>query len=115
MPPLDFDWHVHTERSYCSEPPLSFDDLRREADRKGLRGFAITDHTAHLYFPEKRAWRYELIEDYAVFEEVREQGNPKLEQYLEEVRSLRGDGILAGIEVEAAVSGELIVDDDLAR
>ncbi|MEW6356865.1 MAG: PHP domain-containing protein [Planctomycetota bacterium] len=115
MPLLDFDWHVHTERSYCSEPPLSLDDLRREAERKGLRGFAVTDHTAHLYFPENRAWRYEFIEDYSVFARVRDEGNPRLEKYLNDLRPLRGDGILAGIEVEAAVSGELIVDERLAR
>lgn len=115
MTPFDFDWHVHTERSYCSEPPLSIDDLRREAERKGLAGFAITDHTAHFYFPEKEAWRYAFLEDYSLFEKVREERNPLLESYLREMKALRGDGILAGIEVEAAMSGELIVDEALAR
>ncbi len=113
--PFDFDWHVHTERSYCSETPLSIEHLRREAERKGLIGFAITDHSAHFYFPEKEAWRYPFIGDYSVFEKARERGNARVEEYLKDLGAFRGDGILSGIEVEAAVTGELILDEALAR
>jgi len=110
---FDFDWHVHTEWSYCSEPPLTLDDIARRAREIGLRGFAITDHSPHIYFDSREAWRYKFISDFAEFEEVRERGNARFRQYIAEVRRYSHAGVLVGSEVEISLSGELIIDEEI--
>lgn len=107
--PFDFDWHVHTVLSYCHEGELTVENLVALARQRGLKGFAVTDHSSHLYFPSPEAWRYQYMLDAARREEVRPEGDRRISAYIANLRRFCKDGVWAGMEVEPTMQGELIL------
>ena len=63
---FEYDYHVHTVLSYCHEGDLTVDNLVRAARRRGLKGFAVTDHSAHIYFDRPTVSRHSYILNYQV-------------------------------------------------
>lgn len=110
---FEYDYHVHTNLSYCHEGDLSLERLVRIAPLKGLKGFAVTNHAHHLYFDNKTAWKYEYILNYQLFEDVKDLGNKKFEEHIVSIRTYRSKtdiDILLGTEVEVAKNGKLLFD-----
>jgi DNA polymerase (family 10) len=107
--PFNFDWHVHTVLSYCHEGELTVENLVALAQERGLAGFAITDHTSHLYFPSPEAWHYKYMVDTALWEARREEGDRRIAAYIANLRRFYGNGVRAGVEVEPTIKGELIL------
>ncbi|MBM4045555.1 MAG: PHP domain-containing protein [Planctomycetes bacterium] len=116
---FDFDYHVHTKLSYCSEGELTVDALRQQARARGLKGFAITDHTAHLYFDGKAAWQYPYITDFTRFSDLLETRRPNFEGYLAMLAQQKaandGPAILTGTETDVAANGQLVFDTRYRR
>ena len=107
--PFNFDWHVHTVLSYCHEGELTVENLVALAKERGLAGFAITDHTSHLYFPSPEAWHYKYLVDTSLWEAKREEGDRRVTAYIANLRRFHDKGVLAGVEVEPTLKGELIL------
>jgi histidinol phosphatase-like PHP family hydrolase len=109
------DFHAHTSLSYCAEDPISPRDYADAIARGALRRAAITNHGFALYFPEDLAWSWRYMTDPSLFDEYREWGNRRILPHLDEVESLRGQGLLTGMEVEMMADGRLTVDPEVRK
>lgn len=110
---FEYDYHVHTNLSYCHEGDLSLERLVEIAPTKGLKGFAVTNHAHHLYFDNRSAWKYDYILNYQLFEDVKDKGSEKFKEHIALLRAYRsktGIDILLGTEVDVARNGELVFD-----
>ena len=105
-----YDYHVHTILSYCHEGELTIDNLIKAAREKTLKGFAITDHSSHLYFDRPVVSKHRYLLNYDVFLETLEARNGRFEKYLDTIDSYRSANVLTGTEVDVAVNGRLIFD-----
>ena len=107
---FEYDYHVHTTLSFCHEGDLTVDNLIKKAQERGLEGFAVTDHSSHLYFDRPTVSRHEYLVNYDVFLEGREHGNRQFEKYLNMLEGYRTANVLTGAEVDVSANGELIFD-----
>jgi histidinol phosphatase-like PHP family hydrolase len=108
------DCHAHTSLSYCAERGISPSDyVAAISSGKTLRSVAITNHGFAVYFPEDLAWSWRFMEEPSLFTERMAWGNERLIPHLEEVESLRDQGLRTGLEVEMMKGGRLTVDPAL--
>ncbi|MFC1714569.1 PHP domain-containing protein [Candidatus Poribacteria bacterium] len=107
---FEYDYHVHTTLSYCHEGELTIDNLVKAAQETDLEGFAITDHSAHVYFDRPTVSRHQYLLNYDIFLETLESGNDKFEKYLDMIDMYRTANVLTGTEVDVAANGKLIFD-----
>ena len=107
---FEYDYHVHTTLSFCHEGDLTVDNLIKMARERGLEGFAVTDHSSHLYFDRPTVSRHEYLVNYDVFLEWREQGNRRFQEYLDMLNGYRDANVLTGAEVDVSANGGLIFD-----
>jgi histidinol phosphatase-like PHP family hydrolase len=107
---FEYDYHVHTTLSYCHEGDLTVDNLIKAARGRGLEGFAVTDHSPHIYFDRPAVSRHQYLLNYDVFLETLESGNRKFEEYLDMLAGYRSANVLTGTEVDVAANGKLIFD-----
>jgi histidinol phosphatase-like PHP family hydrolase len=109
------DRHAHTAGlSYCVEDPISVADYVAAIERgETLQSVAITNHGFAIYFPYDLAWSWRYMTEPALFDEHLEWGNRRFIPHLDEVDSLRGRGLLTGVEVEMMADGRLTVDPRL--
>ena len=107
---FEYDYHVHTTLSYCHEGDLTVNNLIKAARERGLEGFAVTDHSPHIYFDRRAVSEHQYLLDYDVFLEVLESGDRRFEEYLDMLAGYRSANVLTGTEVDVAVNGELIFD-----
>ncbi len=107
---FEYDYHVHTTLSYCHEGDLTVDNLIKAARERDLKGFAVTDHSPHIYFDRPAVSRHQYLLNYDVFLKMLDSGNGKFEEYLDMLAGYRSANVLAGTEVDVAVNGELIFD-----
>ena len=107
---FEYDYHVHTTLSYCHEGDLTVDNLIKAARERGLEGFAVTDHSPHIYFDRRSVSEHQYLLDYDVFLEVLESGDRRFEEYLDMLAGYRSANVLTGAEVDVAINGELIFD-----
>ena len=107
---FEYDYHVHTTLSYCHEGELTIDNLVKAAQKRGLAGFAITDHSSHLYFDRQAVSRHEYILNYDIFLEELGPENGKFAKYLGMIDQYRDANVLTGTEVDVAANGKLILE-----
>jgi histidinol phosphatase-like PHP family hydrolase len=107
---FEYDYHVHTTLSYCHEGDLTVDNLIKVARERGLKGFAIADHSAHIYFDRPVVSTHEYILNYDVFLKAIENESFKFEQYLNMLAGYKDSNVLTSTEVDVAVNGRLIFD-----
>jgi histidinol phosphatase-like PHP family hydrolase len=107
---FEYDYHVHTTLSYCHEGDLTVDNLIAAAQERGLEGFAVADHSAHIYFDRPTVSRHEYILNYDVFLEAKESSRWKFEEYLDMLAGYKDANVLTSSEVDVAANGELILD-----
>lgn len=111
MPMRFFDCHCHTERSDCSED-VSLDmyvNIARESDAV----FAITDHSAHIFYPPESPWAFWGEGAEALFEQCHAQGMARCAQYAQDLRAAQTGGMLVGVELDALPDGRVVFDPDL--
>jgi DNA polymerase (family 10) len=107
---FEYDYHVHTTLSYCHEGELTVDNLVKAARKRGLAGFAVTDHSPHVYFDRPTVSRHQYLLNYDIFLEKIEAGNGEFEKYLDMIDAYKDENVLAGTEVDVAANGRLILD-----
>ncbi|MBD3182191.1 PHP domain-containing protein [Candidatus Poribacteria bacterium] len=107
---FEYDYHVHTKLSYCHEGELTVDNLLSAAKEKGLRGFAITDHTSHLYFERKIIFSHEHLRNYSIFLDAIGTERDNFVNYLDMLELYKDQNVLTGTETDADLNGELIFD-----
>ncbi len=107
---FDYDYHVHTTLSYCHEGELTIDNLIKAARGRDLEGFAITDHSSHLYFDRSTVSKHQYLRNYDIFLETLESEDWKFSEYLDMIDRYKDANVLTGVEVDVAENGELIFD-----
>ena len=105
------DCHCHTERSDCSEDV----SLERYAELAPVCGFsfAITDHSAHLFYPPDNKWAFWTDAAEALFEEHYQAGLARCARYVTDVRAVQTGGMLLGVELDVLPDGRMVFDPDL--
>lgn len=104
------DLHVHSEYSSCAEDVSVAWWV--ELARGGAR-FALTDHSAHIFFPPDRKWGLWTDEARALFEANREAGAERIRAYLRHVRSVQCGGMLIGTELDIMPDGRVVCPQEL--
>lgn len=107
---FEYDYHVHTTLSYCHEGDLTVENLIKKAKERGLIGFAVTDHSPHIYFDRQLVSKHEHILNYNVFLRAIEEPEDKFKQYLDMLAEYKSENVLAGTEIDVAVNGGIIFD-----
>jgi len=107
---FEYDYHVHTTLSYCHEGELTVDNLIKAARERDLEGFAVTDHSSHIYFARPTVSRHEYLLNYDIFLEEIESGNDNFEKYLDMLTGYRDANVLISTEADIASNGKLILD-----
>ena len=106
----NFDCHVHTPYSDCCED-TTIGELKEKARKLNLK-FAITDHSAHLYFPRELVWCMMTDAFPMLFKFYHDEGRKAIEQY---INTLRENSIITGIELDIYPDETIVFEDDLFR
>ncbi|MCK5844909.1 MAG: hypothetical protein KAG97_09395, partial [Victivallales bacterium] len=104
----DMDCHTHTSYSDCCED-VTIEKLKKKAGEIDL-DFAVTDHSAHLYFPREIVWCMMTEAFPMLFEFYRTEGRRNIEKY---ITTLRKNGVTVGLELDIYTDETLVFEDDL--
>ena len=109
---FDFtDCHVHTEFSSCAEDVTL--EGYAEFARTSEMVFAVTDHSAHLFYPPDHAWGFWTDDAIPLYEANLEAGRKRIELYLRQVRRVQCGGMIVGTELDVLPDGRLVFPEDL--
>lgn len=108
---IDFDCHVHTQRSACGED-ITDEWLFQQARTRDLC-FAVTDHTMHLYYEPEIAWAMYREDAIELFEARKAVGRERIVRYMEDLRSGDCPNLLVGVELDVLPDGQFMFPDDL--
>lgn len=105
-----FDCHTHTEFSSCAEDVTLAGYVERA--RAGAR-FAITDHSAQIYYPPDHRWGFWSEEAYELFAAGEESGRERIAHYLATCRAAQCGHMLVGTELDVLPDGRMVFPADL--
>ncbi len=103
------DCHCHTERSDCAEDVTL--EWYVEIAANSSRAFAITDHSAHICYPQHAKWGFWTDEGREIFEQHKDYANAEIDSYIAQVRSVQTGGMLLGIELDMFIDGTPVCDE----
>ncbi len=105
------DVHCHSEYSCCGEDVTvaGYGDIARTTSKV----FALTDHSAHSFFPPDRKWGLWSDEAVELFAGCREAGEQRIRDYLVHVRSVQTGGMLIGTELDIMPDGRVIYPQEM--
>jgi len=106
-----FDCHCHTERSACAEDVSLA--MYTHIARRGGPAFAITDHSAHLFYPPGKAWSFWGDDARAVFDRHHAAGLTQCAEYVQWLREAQTGNMLVGVELDVFEDGTFVFDEDL--
>jgi len=106
-----FDTHCHTELSACAED-VSLEMYQELATASDVC-FAITDHSAHIFYPPGKAWAFWGDDARAIFGANYKQGLDQCAEYLEWLENGRRGNMLIGVELDVFADGTMVFDPDL--
>ncbi|HCA47485.1 MAG TPA: hypothetical protein DEP45_09075, partial [Armatimonadetes bacterium] len=106
-----FDCHTHTEFSACAEDV----SLQRyvEITRTSDQPFAITDHSAQIFYPPTNRWGFWSDDAVALFEANIESGGARIRHYVDTIREAQCGGMYVGTELDVLPDGRMVFPDDL--
>jgi len=104
----NFDCHVHTPESACCED-TTLEKIQEKAKKLNIN-YAITDHSAHLYFPRELAWAMMRDDFPEVFAAHRKAGRQAIKEY---ISNLKKHNLTVGIELDIYSDGTIVFEDDL--
>ncbi|MFP4250641.1 MAG: PHP domain-containing protein [Armatimonadota bacterium] len=106
-----FDCHTHTEFSACAEDVTlqGYVEIARESSQQ----FAITDHSAQMFYPQDNKWGFWTDEAVAIFEANREAGDRRIREYVKTIREAQCGGMFVGIELDVLPDGRKVFPDGL--
>jgi hypothetical protein len=88
------DCHTHSEFSSCAED-VTLRGYSRRAQKTSLR-FAITDHSAQVFYPPDNRWGFWTDRAVEVFESCRSAGGRRILEYVAAVRAAQRGNMLVG-------------------
>ncbi|MFW5867511.1 MAG: PHP domain-containing protein [Armatimonadota bacterium] len=106
-----FDCHTHTEFSACAEDVTLQGYV--EIARTSAQQFAITDHSAQMFYPPEHKWGFWTDDAVALFEANREAGDARIAHYIETIRAAQCGGMLVGTELDVLPDGRKVFPDGL--
>lgn len=106
-----FDTHCHTELSDCAED-VSLEMYVDHALR-GCHPFAVTDHSAHVFYPVDDRWGFWGDHATETFGRCYEAGVSRAGDYVRRLRDNLVPGMFAGIELDALPDGRPVFDEAL--
>ncbi|MGI5817176.1 MAG: PHP domain-containing protein [Armatimonadota bacterium] len=106
-----FDCHTHTEFSACAEDVTLQGYV--EIARTGSQQFAITDHSAQMFYPPDNRWGFWTDDAVALYDANREGGDERIFHYVETIRAAQCGGMLVGIELDVLPDGRKVFPDGL--
>ncbi len=110
MPTEIFDCHVHTEFSACAED-VSLAWYAKMAGDIPF-SFAITDHSAHIFFPPHNRWGFWSDEAEELFKSCALEGTERCYHYLEVVGAQRRGNMFRGIELDIMPDGRPVFPEE---
>jgi len=106
-----FDCHCHTERSACAENVSLA--MYVELAARGNAPFAITDHSAHLFYPPEAKWAFWGDDADLLFREHYDAGIARCADYVAWLREAQTGQMLVGVELDVFYDGRLVFDPQL--
>jgi histidinol phosphatase-like PHP family hydrolase len=106
-----FDCHCHTERSACIEGASLA--MYVEKARGGAPAFAVTDHSAHVFYPPDNRWAFWTDDAERVYEECEDEGRARCREYVRWLREAQTGNMLVGVELDILPDGRMVFDEDL--
>lgn len=107
-----WDCHCHTERSACAED-VSLEFHRQHALDDANYVFAITDHSAQLFYPPDNRWGFWGDQADEVFAACYDEGIERCRDYVRWVRGSQTNGMLVGVELDCFEDGRVVFDPAL--
>lgn len=106
-----FDCHCHTERSACIEGAnlAMYVDLARN----GAAPFAVTDHSAHLFYPPDNRWAFWTDDAERVYDQCQEEGRERCREYVRWLREAQTGQMLVGTELDILPDGRIVFAEEL--
>jgi histidinol phosphatase-like PHP family hydrolase len=102
------DAHCHTELAYCGEDITAGQNVALSR-LCGVSALCLVEHAFQLYFDNEIAWSYRWKHDRALVEGALAGRGTRMEAYRSLVRPLRGAAVFAGLEVDLAAGGGLLL------
>ena len=106
-----FDCHTHTEFSSCAED-VTLQGYVAIA-RAGSQQFAITDHSAQIFYPPDNRWGFWTEDAVPIFEANIESGRERIVHYIETIRAAQCDGMFVGTELDVLPDGRKVFPEGL--
>lgn len=106
-----FDCHTHTEFSSCAEDVTLQGYI--EIAETTSQTFAITDHSAQIFYPPDNRWGFWTEDAIEIFEANQEAGAERIRHYVETIRAAQCGGMFVGTELDVLPDGRKVFPDDL--
>jgi DNA polymerase (family 10) len=106
-----FDCHTHTEFSSCAEDVTlqGYVEIARTTSQQ----FAITDHSAQIFYPPDQRWGFWTEDAVELFESNQQAGRERIEHYIETIRAAQCGGMLLGTELDVLPDGRKVFPEGL--
>jgi len=106
-----FDCHTHTEFSSCAEDVTLQGYV--EIARTTPQTFAITDHSAQVFYPPDQRWGFWSEDAVEIFEGCQDGGRERITHYIETIRGAQCGGMFVGTELDVLPDGRKVFPDGL--
>ncbi len=106
-----FDCHTHSEFSSCAEDVTlsGYAEIARTTNTR----FAVTDHSAQIFYPPDNRWGFWSDEAVELFEASRDGGRQRVEHWLQTLREAQTGGMLVGTELDVLPDGRRVFPDEM--
>jgi histidinol phosphatase-like PHP family hydrolase len=104
-----FDCHTHTEFSSCAEDVTLQGYI--EIAESTSQQFAITDHSAQIFYPPEQRWGFWSEDAVPLFEANQESGRERIITYVQTIREAQCGGMFVGIELDVLPDGRKVFPD----
>ncbi|MEA3402615.1 MAG: PHP domain-containing protein [Armatimonadota bacterium] len=106
-----FDCHTHSEFSSCAED-VSLQGYSKRALSTDI-AFAVTDHSAHIFYPPGNRWGFWTDDAEALFEAGRPAARQRVLDYIRAARAAQRGRMLVGIELDVLPDGRKVFPEGL--
>lgn len=106
-----FDCHTHTEFSSCAEDVTL--DAYVEIAATTDQCFAVTDHSAQVFYPPEQRWGFWTEDAVELYEANIDEGEERIHEYVSTLRAAQCGRMLVGTELDVLPDGRKVFPDGL--
>lgn len=107
---FDCDCHVHTRRSFCGEDNVTVEALVKLMNKRGVKRFAVTDHSTHFYFDANDPiWESDFVLNSQKIAENKNKAVNAMREHLSMIHNFSKKGVLTGMEIDVTFNGDLVI------